>query len=98
MPAFSLGALGVEARDAGVASAITGTAQHVGGSIGAALPNTVAGATAGYLASHRGSADLTGRSLVHGSRSPWGPGRGRIIRGRIVRRGNAQDRELQHTQ
>ncbi|MFB7286961.1 hypothetical protein [Actinacidiphila glaucinigra] len=104
MPAFSLGAHGVEARDAGVASAMTSTAQQVGGSIGTALLNTVAaGATAGYLAA-------ASRSPTGGAPGSWpwprlsrtspstraGPGRGRIIRRRIVRRGNAQDPELQH--
>ncbi|MFE0630404.1 MFS transporter [Streptomyces sp. NPDC058864] len=104
MPAFSLGAHGVEARDAGVASAMTSTAQQVGGSIGTALLNTLAaGATAGYLASHRGSAGLTGRSLVHGYSVAywWGAGilalaaliayatvdAGGPARGRTVRRG-----------
>ncbi|SDN80435.1 Major Facilitator Superfamily protein [Streptomyces wuyuanensis] len=67
MPAFSLGAHGVELRDVGVASAMTNTSQQIGGSIGTALLNTIAAsATTGYVASHQGAGSLTGLSLVHG--------------------------------
>ncbi|MEU4093624.1 MFS transporter [Streptomyces sp. NPDC026673] len=77
MPAFSLGAHGVESRDVGVASAMTNTAQQVGGSVGTALLNTVAaGATTAYLAAHHGSAAFTKLSLVHGYSVAyrWGAG------------------------
>ncbi|WP_431964916.1 DHA2 family efflux MFS transporter permease subunit [Actinacidiphila sp. bgisy160] len=77
MPAFSLGAHGVEPRDVGVASAMTSTAQQMGGSIGTALLNTIAAsATTGYVASHHGSASLTNLSLVHGYSMAywWGTG------------------------
>ncbi|MFJ4989977.1 MFS transporter [Streptomyces sp. NPDC088732] len=67
MPAFGLGAHGVEARDAGVASAMTGAAQQIGGSIGTALLNTIAArATAGYLASRHGTNPVDKAALVHG--------------------------------
>ncbi|WUD70735.1 MFS transporter [Streptomyces sp. NBC_00510] len=77
MPAFSLGAHGVEPRDIGVASAMTNTAQQMGGSIGTALLNTIAAsATTGYVASHHGSASLTNLPLVHGYSVAywWGTG------------------------
>ena len=49
-PSFSTATLGVEPRDAAVASATVSTAQQVGGSIGTALLNTLAGsASAVYL-------------------------------------------------
>jgi len=49
-PSFSTATLGVEPRDASVASATVSTAQQVGGSIGTALLNTLAGsASAAYL-------------------------------------------------
>src|SRR5215469_3196295 len=42
VPAFSTATLGVGQRDAGVASAVAGTAQQVGASVGTALLNTAA--------------------------------------------------------
>ncbi|WP_086831569.1 MFS transporter [Streptomyces sp. NRRL B-24572] len=53
MPAMSLATLGVDPRDAGVASAMVNTSQQVGGAIGTALLNTIAAsATAAYVADH----------------------------------------------
>ncbi|AZM53790.1 MFS transporter [Streptomyces sp. WAC 01529] len=53
MPAMSLSTHGVEARDAGVASAMVNTSQQVGGAIGTALLNTIAAsATSAYLVDH----------------------------------------------
>lgn len=67
MPAMSLGTHGVEAKDAGVASAMIGTSQQVGGSIGTALLNTiVAGATTAYIASHGGGNASANSAAVHG--------------------------------
>ncbi|NUR38590.1 MAG: MFS transporter, partial [Streptomyces sp.] len=57
MPAMSLATMGVEPRDAGVASAMVNTSQQVGGAIGTALLNTIAAsATTSYIADHIGSA------------------------------------------
>jgi EmrB/QacA subfamily drug resistance transporter len=57
MPAMSLATLGVEARDAGVASAMVNTSQQVGGAIGTALLNTIAAsATTAYLVDHAAGA------------------------------------------
>ena len=68
--AFVMGTLGVTEEDAGVASAMVNTTQQVGGSIGAALLNTIA-ATAGasYVADHlAGGGDqrvLAAQAAVH---------------------------------
>ncbi|MEU0677977.1 MFS transporter [Streptomyces sp. NPDC006172] len=57
MPAMSLSTQGVQARDAGVASAMVNTSQQVGGAIGTALLNTVAAsATTSYITGHMASA------------------------------------------
>ncbi|MFJ8933394.1 MFS transporter [Streptomyces sp. NPDC102364] len=63
MPAMSLATTGVEARDAGVASAMVNTSQQVGGAIGTALLNTIAAsATTAYIADH--AAGATSRQLL----------------------------------
>jgi EmrB/QacA subfamily drug resistance transporter len=65
VPAFSTSTLGVEPRDAGVASAVAGSAQQIGASVGTALLNTIAAAaTASYLAADP-RAPLSA-ALVHG--------------------------------
>ncbi|WP_351228700.1 MFS transporter [Streptomyces sp. NPDC002133] len=52
-PAMSLPTLGIEPRDAGVASAMVNTSQQVGGAIGTALLNTIAAsATTSYVKDH----------------------------------------------
>ncbi|MEU4680319.1 MFS transporter [Micromonospora sp. NPDC023737] len=69
MPAMSIATHGIEARDAGVASAMINSSQQVGGSIGTALLNTVAtGSAASYLMSHAGptQAHTQNQALVHG--------------------------------
>lgn len=65
VPAFSTATLGVGEREVGVASAVAGTSQQIGASIGTALLNTLAAAaTTAYVAAHRGV--LTAGALVHG--------------------------------
>jgi EmrB/QacA subfamily drug resistance transporter len=65
VPAFSTATLGVGQRDAGVASAVAGTAQQVGASVGTALLNTAAAsATAAYLAARHFAPRAD--ALVHG--------------------------------
>ncbi|GCD37017.1 MFS transporter [Streptomyces chrestomyceticus] len=71
MPAMSLATHGVQARDAGVASAMVNTSQQVGGAIGTALLNTIAAsATTAYATSHAKSTPsvdlLKLESMVHG--------------------------------
>ena len=52
-PAMSTATLGVDRRDAGVASAMVNTGQQIGGSIGTALLSTLAASAAGaYAAAH----------------------------------------------
>jgi hypothetical protein len=66
-PAMSTATLGVDRRDAGVASAMVNTGQQIGGSIGTALLSTLAATAAhDYGATHRPAADLLAQAAVHG--------------------------------
>jgi EmrB/QacA subfamily drug resistance transporter len=66
-PAMSTATLGVDRRDAGVASAMVNTGQQVGGSIGTALLSTLASSAAtSYASSHSPAADLAAQAAVHG--------------------------------
>jgi predicted MFS family arabinose efflux permease len=52
-PAFTIGTLGVDADDQGVASATINVAQQIGGSIGTSLLNTIAATSAAsYITAH----------------------------------------------
>ena len=65
VPAFSTATAGVSQREAGVASAVAGSAQQVGASVGVALLNTVAATTtSAYLVAHRTAGSSA--ALVHG--------------------------------
>jgi EmrB/QacA subfamily drug resistance transporter len=72
VPMSSTSLLGIDQRDAGVASALNNATQQVGGSLGIALLNTVAAsAAASYLSAHaRGlhgaSAKVMAVATVHG--------------------------------
>jgi len=77
VPAISTATHRVGPRDAGIASAVVNAAQQVGGSIGAALLNTVAAsATTSYLASRLPSPPIITEGLVHGYAiaTAWGAG------------------------
>jgi EmrB/QacA subfamily drug resistance transporter len=66
VPLSSTALIGVEPKDAGVASALVNTAQQTGGSLGVAFLNTVAAAaTTNYLATHHGSGSVSA-AAVHG--------------------------------
>src|SRR2546421_10310770 len=66
-PAFNIGTLGVNPREAGVAAATVNAATQVGASLGTALLNTIAaGASTSYLAGRQGSAQLLRQALVNG--------------------------------
>jgi EmrB/QacA subfamily drug resistance transporter len=68
-PAMSSATLGVDAHDAGVASAMVNTMQQIGGSIGTALLSTLAAsATTDALAggAARPTADAIAQAAVHG--------------------------------
>ncbi|AXK35214.1 MFS transporter [Streptomyces armeniacus] len=67
MPAMSLATIGVNPKDAGVASAMVNTSQQVGGAIGTALLNTIAAsATTSYVSDHMAQAGASkqGQQLV----------------------------------
>jgi len=64
-PAISAATSGVDRHDAGIAAAVIGTAQQIGGSVGVALINTVAAtATAGYCAAPSTAAPSTAASAA----------------------------------
>ncbi len=66
-PAFSTATLGVEGREAGVASAMVNTSQQVGGSVGTSLLSTIfASAVASYTISHLHTTGLADAAAVHG--------------------------------
>jgi EmrB/QacA subfamily drug resistance transporter len=66
-PAFSTATLGVEGREAGVASAMVNTSQQVGGSVGTALLSTIfASAVASYTTDHLHTSGLANAAAVHG--------------------------------
>ncbi len=94
--AAATGTFGVAPRDAGVASASINTGQQLGGSIGAALLNTIAAsATTSYLADHRQprpTPQLLQLALVHSYTTVfwWCAGifaAGAVICGALLRRG-----------
>ncbi len=59
--------VGVDPEDAGVASALVNSTQQTGGTMGAALTNTIAStATVGYLAAHGTSPASLAAGAVHG--------------------------------
>jgi EmrB/QacA subfamily drug resistance transporter len=67
VPLSSTALIGVEPKDAGVASALVNTTQQVGGSLGTALLNTVAASAAStYLAGHAKSIVGVQDAAVHG--------------------------------
>jgi hypothetical protein len=66
-PAMSSATLGVDASDAGVASATVNTMQQIGGSMGTALLSTLASSAASsYVAGKAPSAALATHAAVHG--------------------------------
>jgi MFS family permease len=66
VPAFSIGTLGVDRREAGIAAATVNTFQQIGGSLGVAVLNTVAaGATAAFLVVNSNERFRIG-AIVHG--------------------------------
>jgi MFS family permease len=66
-PAFSTATLGVEGREAGVASAMVNTSQQVGGSVGTSLLSTIfASAVTSYTVDHLHTPNLANAAAVHG--------------------------------
>ena len=67
VPMSSTALIGVDPKDAGVASALVNTTQQVGSSLGTALLNTIAAsAAAAYLVSHAHTSDAAKTAVVHG--------------------------------
>lgn len=67
VPMSSTALIGVDPKDAGVASALVNATQQVGSSLGTALLNTVAAsATASYLAANLHEAGVLAAAPVHG--------------------------------
>jgi MFS family permease len=76
-PATDLATRGVEAADAGVASALVNTMSQVGGSLGTALLNTLsASAVSSYLSGRQHTASVINHAAVHGYATAfwWAPG------------------------
>ncbi len=70
--------VGVESRDAGVASALLNTTQQVGGSLGTALLNTIyTSSVASYLVGHGAAAGAD--AAVHGDRVAFTYGAGALV-------------------
>jgi EmrB/QacA subfamily drug resistance transporter len=95
-PAMSSATLGVDARDAGVASATVNTMQQIGGSMGTALLSTLAASAASsYAAANAPSAALAANAAVHGYVTAfwWSAGIfavGAIVCGLLLRAGAPQ--------
>ncbi|HVB05125.1 MAG TPA: MFS transporter [Acidimicrobiales bacterium] len=67
VPMSNMALVGVDGRDAGVASALVNTTQQIGGALGTALLNTVAAsATLSFLAGHLQSQPERAVATVHG--------------------------------
>lgn len=67
--------IGVDDRDAGVASALVNTTQQIGGSLGTALLNTIAAtATASYIADHGAGSAEAGAVQGYTVAFAWGLG------------------------
>jgi MFS family permease len=84
-PAMSTATLGVDRRDAGVASAMVNTGQQIGGSIGTALLSTLAASAASsYGAAHAPAADLAAQAAVHGYTTAFTWAAGIFVVGAVV--------------
>jgi EmrB/QacA subfamily drug resistance transporter len=84
-PAFGTATLGIDRRDAGIASAMVSTSQQVGGSVGTALLSTLfASSLASFAASHAHLADLHNVAAVHGYRTAFWWAAGIFVVGFLV--------------
>jgi EmrB/QacA subfamily drug resistance transporter len=82
--AFSLGPVGTRPADTGVASAMVNTSNQTGGSLGAALLNTIAAnATAAYLVSHHAGTSAAA-AVVHGDDTAFALLAGLFAAGAVV--------------
>jgi predicted MFS family arabinose efflux permease len=95
-PAINSATLGVQAGDAGVASALVNTMQQVGGSIGTALLSTLAASAASaFIGSHGLGGRVAAAAAVHGYSTAfwWAAGIfaiGALVCGSLLRSGAPQ--------
>jgi EmrB/QacA subfamily drug resistance transporter len=83
--AMNSATLGVEASDAGVASAIVNACQQVGGSLGTALLSTLAASAAtSFLSGSRPTATLAAQAAVHGYTTAFAVSAGIFAAGAVV--------------
>ena len=89
--AMNTATVGVQASDAGVASALVNACQQVGGALGTALLSTIAAsATATYAGAHAaiarasGQAALTNQSAIHGYTIAFWVSAGLFVAGAII--------------
>ena len=79
VPMNSTALIGVDEKDAGVASALVNTTQQIGGALGTAFLNTIAAsAAADYLATHTGPA-VAGIAAVHGYTTAFSVSAGLVL-------------------
>src|SRR5438067_9910795 len=84
-PAFNIGTLGVNPRQAGVAAATVNAATQVGASLGTAVLNTIAAsATALYLNGLRPSPAVISQALVHGYSTATGWAAAILVLGAVL--------------
>jgi predicted MFS family arabinose efflux permease len=84
-PATNTATAGNAASDAGIASAMVSTSQQIGGSIGAALLNTLAAsATASYLVARPHTASVAAHAAVHGYTTAFWWAAGILLAGAIL--------------
>jgi EmrB/QacA subfamily drug resistance transporter len=92
-PAMSVATLGVDAHDAGVASATVNTAQQIGGSIGTALLSTLAAdAATSFVAGKQPTPQLLADAAIHSYTTAftWAAGiflAGAVVSGLLLRSG-----------
>ena len=98
-PATNLATFGVDADDAGVASALVNTTTQVGGSLGTALLSTLAAtATSSFVAGKQPTTALVAHAAVHGYTTAfwWAAGIfaiGALLTGLLLR-GNARPLQM----
>jgi EmrB/QacA subfamily drug resistance transporter len=84
VPALSIGTLGVDRREAGIAAATVNTFSQIGGSLGVALLNTIAAsATVAYLAANS-NPRFRVEAIVHGYSVATGWGVAILLLGAVV--------------
>jgi len=84
VPAFSIGTLGVDRREAGVAAATVNTFQQIGGSLGVAVLNTIAASATAAVVAVNSNERLRIEAIVHGYSVATGWGAAILVLGAVV--------------